>query len=131
MNSTVERNQIQAFAIAPYSSQNPDEYGEGKKVVEKYLEHCDQAGKESKSLRKQLFDNVQELIDNIAARQISTVKLKKNIEDAIKYGWIMPGNVFLGCAYFEKDYELEEYRADKKTVVDVLHQLRCLFKQTS
>jgi small GTP-binding protein len=126
VKSTAERNQIQTFNVTPYSSQSPDEFSEGKKAVEKYLERCDQAGKESKSLREQLFENVQELIDNIAARQSSAAKLKKSIGDAIKVGWIMPGNVFLGCSYFEKDYELEEYRADKKTVVDVLHQLRRL-----
>jgi small GTP-binding protein len=126
VKATAERNQIQMFAVAPYSSQTPDEYGEGKKMVEKYLELCDKAGNESKSLREQLFEVMQELIDNIAARQDDAAKLKKNIGDAIKDGWIMPGNVFLGCSYFEKDYELEEYRADKKAIIDVLHQLRRL-----
>jgi tRNA U34 5-carboxymethylaminomethyl modifying GTPase MnmE/TrmE len=123
VKSTAERNQIPVFAVAPYSSQNPDEFGEGKDAVKKYLEHCDKAGRESKSLGEQLCGSVRELIDNIAARQNGAAKLTKNIGDAIKDGWVMPGFVFLGCSYFEKDYELEEYGADKKAVTEVLHQL--------
>lgn len=118
VKETIIQSNLPCYAVIPYSSFHPDEYG-GEEVVREFLTQCDKEGEQENGLYSKIVDTWETVTEMIRLRSYAMSREVAQIYGIISNTDVMPGNNFLACLYFEKEKYGKVISSDLKKILSL------------